>query len=57
MKKTYITTPLYYVNDKPHIGHGYTTILADVLARYNKLIGNLFLIVYMINNKEIPPLT
>ena len=39
MEKTYITTPLYYVNDKPHIGHGYTTILADVLARYNKLIG------------------
>ena len=39
MKKFYITTPLYYVNDKPHIGHGYTTILADVLARYNKLIG------------------
>ena len=40
MKKIYLTTPLYYVNDKPHIGHGYTTILADVLARYNKLIGN-----------------
>ena len=39
MKKIYITTPLYYVNDKPHIGHAYTTILADVLARYNKLIG------------------
>ena len=39
MKKCYITTPLYYVNDKPHIGHGYTTILADVLTRYNKLIG------------------
>ena len=39
MKKLYLTTPLYYVNDKPHIGHGYTTILADVLARYNKLIG------------------
>ena len=39
MEKIYITTPLYYVNDKPHIGHGYTTILADVLVRYNKLIG------------------
>ena len=39
MKKIYLTTPLYYVNDKPHIGHGYTTILADVLARYHKLIG------------------
>ena len=35
----YITTPIYYVNDKPHIGHAYTTIVADVLARYyrNKL--------------------
>ena len=39
MKKFYITTPLYYVNDKPHIGHGYTTILADVLSRYNKMFG------------------
>ncbi len=35
----YITTPIYYVNDKPHIGHAYTTILADVLARYHRLIG------------------
>ena len=39
MQKLYITTPLYYVNDKPHIGHAYTTILADVLARYNQLMG------------------
>ena len=30
----YITTPIYYVNDEPHLGHAYTTILADVLARY-----------------------
>ncbi|MEI3001158.1 MAG: class I tRNA ligase family protein [Victivallis sp.] len=28
----YVTTPIYYVNDKPHIGHAYTTVLADVLA-------------------------
>ena len=35
----YITTPIYYVNDKPHIGHAYTTILADVLARYHRLLG------------------
>ncbi len=35
----YITTPIYYVNDQPHIGHAYTTILADVLACYNRLIG------------------
>lgn len=37
--KFYITTPIYYVNDKPHIGHAYTTILADVLARYHRLMG------------------
>ncbi len=37
MNKFYITTPIYYVNDKPHIGHAYTTILADVFARYNRL--------------------
>lgn len=36
MKKFYITTPLYYVNSKPHLGHAYTTIAADVLARYLK---------------------
>ncbi len=35
----YITTPIYYVNDKPHIGHAYTTILADVLARYHRAMG------------------
>jgi methionyl-tRNA synthetase len=35
-KKVYITTPIYYVNDKPHIGHAYTTIVADVLARYHR---------------------
>ncbi len=35
----YVTTPIYYVNDRPHIGHAYTTILADVLARYHRLLG------------------
>ncbi len=35
----YITTPIYYVNDNPHIGHAYTTILGDVLARYHRLLG------------------
>ena len=34
----YVTTPIYYVNDRPHIGHAYTTILADVLARYYRLL-------------------
>lgn len=33
----YITTPIYYVNDRPHIGHCYTTLLADVLARFERL--------------------
>ena len=35
----YITTPIYYVNDVPHIGHAYTTIAADVLARFRRLQG------------------
>jgi len=35
----YITTPIYYVNDVPHIGHAYTTVAADVLARYHRLRG------------------
>jgi methionyl-tRNA synthetase len=35
----YITTPIYYVNDKPHIGHAYSTIIADVLRRYHRLFG------------------
>lgn len=38
-KSFYITTPIYYVNDKPHIGHAYTTILADVLTRFHKTNG------------------
>ena len=37
--KSYITTPIYYVNDIAHIGHAYTTIIADTLARYARLIG------------------
>lgn len=37
--KFYLTTPLYYVNDVPHIGHAYTTIAADVLARYKRMMG------------------
>jgi methionyl-tRNA synthetase len=38
-KAYYITTPIYYVNASPHIGHAYTTIVADVLARYHRLSG------------------
>lgn len=37
--KFYVTTPIYYVNDMPHIGHAYTTIAADILARYARLHG------------------
>ena len=35
----YITTPIYYVNDKPHIGHAYSTIVADTLARWREARG------------------
>jgi methionyl-tRNA synthetase len=38
-KTFYISTPIYYVNDIPHIGHAYTTIIADALARFNRLRG------------------
>lgn len=38
-EKFYLTTPIYYVNDRPHIGHAYTTILGDVLSRYHRLLG------------------
>ena len=40
MNSFYITTPIYYVNDVPHIGHAYSTIACDIFARYNKLKGN-----------------
>ncbi|MCB0358879.1 MAG: methionine--tRNA ligase, partial [Bdellovibrionales bacterium] len=40
MSTFYITTPIYYVNDAPHIGHAYTTIVADVLNRYHQLFGD-----------------
>ncbi len=36
----YITTPIYYVNDRPHLGHLYTTTMADIVARYHRLIGD-----------------
>ncbi len=38
-KKAYITTPIYYVNDVAHIGHAYTTIIADTISRYSRLSG------------------
>ena len=39
-KKYYLTTPIYYVNARPHIGHAYTTIVGDVLARRHRLLGD-----------------
>jgi len=36
----YVTTPIYYVNDAPHIGHAYTTIIADAVARWHRLAGD-----------------
>ncbi|HEX5606696.1 MAG TPA: methionine--tRNA ligase [Candidatus Binatia bacterium] len=39
MERTYITTPLYYVNAEPHLGHTYTTVVADTLKRYFQSIG------------------
>ncbi|CAN0184691.1 unnamed protein product, partial [Laminaria digitata] len=38
-KPYYVTTPIYYVNDKPHIGHAYTTLACDVIARFMRLDG------------------
>ena len=38
-KKFYVTTPIYYVNGPPHLGGAYTTIAADVLARWHRLLG------------------
>ncbi|MDR2458723.1 MAG: class I tRNA ligase family protein, partial [Holosporales bacterium] len=40
MRPLYITTPIYYVNAKPHIGHAYTTIVCDIFARFNRMLGH-----------------
>ena len=40
MSQFYVTTPLYYVNDKPHLGSAYSTVVADVLTRYHRLFGD-----------------
>jgi methionyl-tRNA synthetase len=40
MSKFYLTTPIYYINDRPHVGHAYTTLMADVFARYQRLRGD-----------------
>jgi methionyl-tRNA synthetase len=40
MAKFYVTTPIYYINDGPHIGHAYTTVVADIIARWHRLKGD-----------------
>jgi methionyl-tRNA synthetase len=40
VSRFYVTTPIYYVNDVPHIGHAYTTVAADVLTRWHRLLGD-----------------
>lgn len=40
MAKYYLTTPIYYVNARPHLGHAYTTIVGDALARWHRLLGD-----------------
>ena len=40
MSKFYITTPIYYPNGEPHLGHVYTTLCADAVARYHRLAGD-----------------
>ncbi|MBU1448740.1 class I tRNA ligase family protein, partial [Patescibacteria group bacterium] len=40
MKTFFVTTPIYYVNDRPHIGHAYTTVVADAMARFRRLRGD-----------------
>ena len=39
-ERFYVTTPIYYVNDAPHIGHAYPTVIADALARWHRLLGD-----------------
>ena len=39
-RQFYVTTPIYYVNDEPHLGHAYCTVIADILARFHRLFGD-----------------
>ena len=38
-KSFYVTTPIYYVNDAPHIGHAYTTVMGDIITRWHRQRG------------------
>lgn len=40
MDRYYATTPIYYVNAKPHLGHAYTTIIGDAVCRWHRLLGD-----------------
>jgi methionyl-tRNA synthetase len=40
MATFYLTTPIYYVNDRPHLGHAYTMIVADAMTRWRRLVGD-----------------
>ncbi len=40
VSRTYVTTPIYYVNAEPHLGHAYTTIIGDAITRWSRLMGN-----------------
>ncbi|MGH9133376.1 MAG: class I tRNA ligase family protein, partial [Ilumatobacteraceae bacterium] len=40
MSRFYVTTPIYYVNAEPHLGHAYTTIVGDALTRWHRLLGD-----------------
>jgi len=40
VSRFYVTTPIYYVNAEPHLGHAYTTVIGDALARWNRLLGH-----------------
>ncbi len=40
MGKFYLTTPIYYVNDAPHVGHAYTTVIGDAVCRWHRLLGD-----------------
>ena len=48
-KKFYITTPIYYPSGKPHMGHAYSSIIADVIARFKKSEGN---VVYFLTGTD-----
>ena len=40
MSSYYLTTPIYYVNDAPHIGHAYTTVIGDAVTRWHRMLGD-----------------